>query len=212
MPVAAADLQPELARGLEAMDLTVSQASTGKLAAYLELLAKWNRAYNLTAVRDPLDMVGRHVLDSLTLLPFLRGKSVLDVGTGAGLPGVPLAIVDTTRELTLLDSAGKKMRFLRHAVTELGLGNVTLEQCRVENYRPDEPFDTVVSRAFSDLRDFVTHCADLVADNGQMLAMKGRYPEAELGGLPAAWSAETIAPVSVPDMDAHRHIVVLTRK
>ena len=193
------------------MDRVADAGQLRRLAGFLELLAKWNRAYNLTAVDDPEEMVTLHVLDSLTAMDFLHGVSVLDVGSGAGLPGIPLAIMDPVRQFTLLDSGGKKIRFLRHVLVELALGNARADEARAESYQPALPFDTVICRAFTDLRGFVQRCAGLVAADGRLVAMKGRYPEAELAAIPAGWQATAVEPVQVPGIDARRHIVVLER-
>lgn len=181
------------------------------LLAYLELLVRWNRRFNLTAVRDPGDMVPRHLLDSLSALRWLSGERVLDVGSGAGLPGIPLAVVDPGRAYCLLDSNGKKTRFLEHAVAELGLANVDVVQCRVADFAPGELFDTVICRAFSAVPDFVAACGHLTA-GGPLLALKGRDPAGELTGLPADWAVEGVERIVVPYLDAERHIVVLRHR
>lgn len=179
------------------------------LVAYLAELNKWNAAYNLTAVRNPADMVARHILDSLTVLPYLRGKRILDAGTGAGLPGIPLALSCPDRQFTLLDSNGKKVRFVQHAVATLRLHNVDVVQARAETLKPDAAYDCVVSRAFCSLADFVANSAHLLLPGGCLLAMKGRRPDAELATLPAGWRAAAVDPVAVPGLDGERHIVVL---
>ncbi|MDJ0928777.1 MAG: 16S rRNA (guanine(527)-N(7))-methyltransferase RsmG [Gammaproteobacteria bacterium] len=193
------------------MDCAADAEQLRQLANFLQLLAKWNRAYSLTAITDPHDMVALHVLDSVAARDFLNGVSVLDAGSGAGLPGIPLAILDPARQFTLLDSGGKKIRFLRHVLAELALGNARTEEARVENYQPGLPFDTVICRAFTDLRGFVQRCAGLVAADGRLVAMKGRYPETELAAIPVGWRATAVEPVQVPGIDAQRHMVVLER-
>lgn len=205
------ELEESLARGVDALRLAASPGQISALAAFLRLLEKWNRVYNLTAVRELPDMVAKHVLDSLTAQPFLHGVSVLDVGTGAGLPGIPLAIMQPQRQFTLLDSAGKKIRFVRHVAAELRLENVLTEEQRVEDYGPPVPFDTVVCRAFAELRDFVQCCGSLVAPGGRLLAMKGRFPEPELSVLPAGWPAVDIETVRIPGLDVQRHMIVMER-
>jgi len=177
----------------------------------LVLLDKWNRAFNLTAVRDMEEMVSRHILDSLSARPFLTGTSILDVGTGPGFPGLPLAMVEPQRHFTLLDSGGKKIRFVRHAIGELGLENVLPEQVRVEAFEPADLYDVVISRAFSSLADFVRRCGCLVANGGQLLAMKGRYPDAELTELPSGWLVQAVTSLRVPGLAGERHMVVLER-
>jgi 16S rRNA (guanine527-N7)-methyltransferase len=175
----------------------------------VRLLAKWNSAYNLTAVRDPLEMVTRHLLDSLVVAPHLYGARVLDVGTGPGLPGIPLAVARPELAFTLLDANAKKTRFVVQAVGELVLKNVEVVQSRVENYRPSRIFDTVVSRAFASIADMLAHARHLCAPGGRFLAMKGAYPEEELKALPDGYDYEVV-PLAVPGLDAARHVVIVT--
>lgn len=177
------------------------------LARYVELLVRWNQAFNLTAVRDPAGMVPRHILDSAVLSPLLRAGPLLDVGTGAGLPGIVLAILDPGLKVTLLDSNGKKTRFCRQAAAELGLKNVEVVQARCEDYRPTGGFVTVVSRAFASLADFVTGTRHLLVDGGTFLAMKGAYPHQELAALPEGVRVRGVHPLQVPGLDAERHVV-----
>ena len=162
-----------------------------RLLQYLTLLYKWNHAYNLTAIRDMESMVTRHVLDSLAILPWVKGSSLLDVGSGAGLPGIPLAIARPELQVVLLDSNGKKVRFLQEVKRVLSLDNVDIVQSRVENYHPPHGFDTVTSRAFSDLEQMITWTAHLPAPNGIWLAMKGRYPDEELRAVHHPYRVET---------------------
>ena len=176
---------------------------------YLRLLHRWNSSFNLTAVRDPLEMVGRHLLDSLAILPWVRGPRVLDAGSGAGLPGVPLAIARPEWTVVLLDSAGKKVRFLRQVRRELGLDNLEPVQERLERFRPEVGFDTVVSRAFASLADFASAARHLVA-GGRLLAMKGRYPEAELADLPDDIRVEAVEKPRVPGLQEERHLVIMS--
>ena len=176
---------------------------------YLQLLGKWNRAYNLTAVRDPQQMVVRHLLDSLAVAPYLRGERLLDVGTGAGLPGVPLAILFPERSFHLLDSNGKKTRFLFQVKTALGLANMTVHHRRVESYRPDECFDAVLSRAFASLQEMVAGCAHLLQPGGRFLAMKGAHPDAELVAVGATWEVVNVIELMVPGLSEQRHLVEL---
>lgn len=175
----------------------------------MRLLAKWNGTYNLTAVRDPLEMVTRHLLDSLVMVAFLRGARVLDVGTGPGLPGIPLAVARPDLGFTLLDANAKKTRFVVQAVGELALKNVEVVQSRVEKYHPSRTFDTVVSRAFASIADMLAHARHLCAPGGRFLAMKGAYPEEELTALPAGYDHEVV-PLAVPGLDAARHVVIVT--
>ncbi|MBU2005224.1 MAG: 16S rRNA (guanine(527)-N(7))-methyltransferase RsmG, partial [Gammaproteobacteria bacterium] len=155
-----------------------------KLQRYLQLLQRWNKVYNLTAVRDPAQMQVLHIDDSLSVAPYIRGETCLDVGSGAGLPGIPLAIIQPERHFTLLDTNGKKTRFMQQAVLELGLQNVDVIQTRVESWQAASCFDAIISRAFASLYDFVTFTGKHVCENGILYAMKGRYPDSELAELP----------------------------
>jgi 16S rRNA (guanine527-N7)-methyltransferase len=199
-----------LASGLHELQLALSSAEQSRLLAYVELLTKWNKAYNLTAVRDPDQMISRHLLDSLAITPCLRGARVLDVGSGAGLPGIPLALACPERDFILLDSNGKKTRFMIQAVATLGLRNVEVVQARVEDYRPAEPFATVVSRAFASLTDFLQLTTRLCAADGCWLAMKGEVPETELRALPPGLTAQ-VRPLQVPGLDARRCVVEICK-
>ncbi|OQX08110.1 MAG: 16S rRNA (guanine(527)-N(7))-methyltransferase RsmG [Thiothrix lacustris] len=181
------------------------------LNRYLQLLQRWNKVFNLTAVRDPAEMQSLHIADSISVAPFLRGKSCLDVGSGAGLPGIPLAILQPDRQFTLLDTNGKKTRFIQQAVLELGLPNVKVVQTRVESWQPAAPFDAIISRAFASLHDFVSFTGKHVAENGILYAMKGRYPASELAELPAGWRVTAQHPLHVPGLDAERHLLEIQR-
>jgi len=179
------------------------------LLSYLELLIKWNKAYNLTAIRDPQAMVVLRLLDSLTVWPFVRGPNVLDVGTGAGLPGIPLAIAMPEHRFTLLDTNGKKTRFLEYALRQLGLKNVDVQKTRIEDFAPVQPFDTVVSRAFSALSLFADTCGPLLNQSGCLLAMKGKLPKDEIAVLnEAQWRVGSYE-LEVPGLEAERHMIVL---
>jgi 16S rRNA (guanine527-N7)-methyltransferase len=194
-------------------DLIGGETDSAALAAastrYIRLLTKWNKAYNLTAVRDPLEMVTRHIFDSLSAADYLRGEQILDAGTGAGLPGIPLALLFPVRQFTLLDSNGKKIRFVQQAAGELAISNVYPVHSRVEDFVPEQLFDTVISRAFTSLTEFIAGCGHLLGPGGRLLAMKGKLPEQELAGLPDDWRATLIEPVSVPGLAAERHMIVL---
>jgi 16S rRNA (guanine527-N7)-methyltransferase len=180
------------------------------LLAYLALLHRWNRTYNLTAIRDPADMVSRHVLDSLSVLPWVDETPLLDVGAGAGLPGIPLAIARPRLEVALLDSAGKKVRFMQHVRRELGLANIDPVQARLESWRPGRSFGQVISRAFARLREFAAAVRTMAAPPGRLLAMKGRYPEGELEDLPGWVHVESIEKLDVPGLQEDRHLVIMS--
>jgi 16S rRNA (guanine527-N7)-methyltransferase len=202
-------LLDKLAEGLAALELDLSDHVQHQLINFLHLLVKWNRAYNLTAVRQPEQMVTRHLLDSLVVGPYLQGPRILDVGTGAGLPGIPLALAYPDCQFTLLDSNGKKIRFITQAVAELGLVNVDVVQSRVEAYQPASPFNTVTARAYSSIQELVKQTAHLLADGGQYLIMKGAYPVAEVEAMPAGYHLKAIHQLQVPKLDAERHLLVV---
>jgi 16S rRNA (guanine527-N7)-methyltransferase len=188
----------------------VTPAQRRLLLHYLELLVKWNRAYNLTAVRDPAEMIPRHLLDSLVVGPLLREERLVDVGTGAGLPGVPLAIMFPDRAFHLLDSNGKKTRFLFQVKTALGLDNMTVHHARVETFSHRPAFDAVLSRAFASLQDMVACCRHLVSKGGRFLAMKGAWPEEELRAVEGQCNVVAVHPLQVPGLEEQRHLVELT--
>ncbi len=191
------------------MGLDISPAQVDQLLAYLALLVKWNKAYNLTAVRDPLQMVSRHLLDSLAVLPHIEGGRLIDVGTGAGLPGVVLAICRPDWRLSLLDSNGKKTRFLFQVKTELALANITVLHCRVEQHQPDQLYDGVLSRAFATLLDMTAGSHQLLATGGYFYAMKGVYPEQELSELPKHFKVEACHELAVPGESGQRCLVLM---
>jgi 16S rRNA (guanine527-N7)-methyltransferase len=202
-------LHTRLAAGIAALGLALPADAEAKLLAYLALLDKWNRVYNLTAVRDTERMVSHHLLDSLAAVPFFHGGRVLDVGSGGGLPGIPLAIARPDLQVTLIDSIAKKTAFLLQAKTELGLDNLSVVTNRVEDYRPETGFDLITSRAFSDLREFVALTRHLLKPAGRWLAMKGLYPHEELALLPAGVKVSADHVLAVPGLDATRHLIVL---
>ena len=183
------------------------------LLAYLDLLVHWNRSYNLTAVRDPVGMVSRHLLDSLAVLPWLEAATpahLLDAGTGAGLPGVPLAIMRPGMHVTLLDSAGKKIRFLRHVKRELGLDNIIPVQERLEEFSPPDLPSVIISRAFSELAQFAAAARHLLGPDTKLLAMKGRRPDAEMARLPAWIRVDRVEKLSPPGLHEERHLVIMS--
>jgi 16S rRNA (guanine527-N7)-methyltransferase len=203
--------QRQLADGLAGMNLPLSEGQQQQLLAFLALLNKWNRAYNLTAVRDEREMVARQLLDSLSILPWVTTGHLLDVGAGGGLPGIPLAIALPDKRFTLLDSNGKKTRFLNQCALELGLENVTVIHGRAEACQPEQPFTQISSRAFTALENLVNWCGKLLASNGEFLAMKGQFPDDEVAALPAGWQVESRHNLKVPDTDGERHLLVIAR-
>lgn len=198
-----------LAAGCDSLSLAISARQLDALCDYLALLEKWNRAYNLTAVRGATDRVRKHLLDSLAIAPLISGRRLIDVGTGAGLPGVPLAILFPEREFHLLDSNSKKTRFLFQVKTALGLDNMAVHHARVEAYRPAQLYDAVLSRAFASLEDMVAGCRHLLAPGGRYLAMKGVYPHAELAAVAGECDILSVAPIDVPGLAEARHLVVM---
>lgn len=187
------------------MDMAATNDQQRKLLDYVALLEKWNKAYNLTAVRQPAAMVTKHLLDSLTVLPWLSTEDTLDVGTGAGVPGIILAIMRPDQAFTLLDSNGKKTRFVRQAALELGLQNVTVVQSRIESYA--EPKPQIIARAFASLPDMLALMSHLLVDGGRLLAMKAARAEQEITQAPAGWSFETVE-LHVPGLHEHRELVI----
>lgn len=205
-----AELEHKLLQGSETLGLELSSTQTRLLLDYLALMEKWNRAYNLTSVRDPMQMVSRHLLDSLAISRFCNGDNVLDVGTGAGLPGVPLAVLFPERHIHLLDSNGKKTRFLFHVKTALGLDNITVHNERVESFVPAQLFDSIFSRAFASLQDMVSSCRQHLAAGGSFLAMKGVFPEQEIKAVESICRVEAVHPIQVPSLGEPRHLVAMT--
>ena len=206
-----ADERELLQSGLKKLSLTLSPEQVDSLLDYLALLVKWNRAYNLTAVRDSAEMVAKHLLDSLSIAPYITAERYLDVGTGAGLPGIPLAICYPHKQFELLDSNGKKTRFLQQVVAELALTNVTVHRSRIESCGLPAAFDAIVSRAFASLADMAEACGPLLASEGVLLAMKGQYPEQELSQLPKPYIVKGSHALTVPGLDGERHLLVLGR-
>lgn len=201
-----------LAKGCKRMDLELSECKLTQLIKYIELFAKWNKAYNLSAVRDVNLMIDRHLLDSLAVLPLIKGHNLIDVGTGGGLPGIPLAICNPESQLTLLDSNGKKTRFLHQVKTDLGLENVTIINSRVESYQPEVLFDGVISRAFASLEDMVSGCHHMLAEGGRFWAMKGIYPEDELKPLEKHYIVANSFQLDIPGEPGERHLLEIEAK
>jgi 16S rRNA (guanine527-N7)-methyltransferase len=197
--------------GARALALELDEAQLARLVAHLDLLDDWNTRMNLTAIRDRPSQLTKHLLDSLTVLPYLQGRRIADVGSGAGFPGIPLAIVEPQCHFTLIESTGKKCRFLEHVREALELGNVEVVQARAESYTPEVRFDTVIARAVGPVADLVKVAGPLVVGGGRLLAMKGRYPEAELAARLNGWKVAAVHPLTVPGLGEERHLVELVR-
>ena len=200
-----------MARGLRELALALPVGATEQLFAYLALLQKWNRTYNLTAIRDPVSMVSHHLLDSLAVLRELPPGALADIGAGAGLPGIPIAIAEPQRAVTLNEANEKKSAFLRQAAIELKLANLRVHAGRVEHWRPDPAFEVVICRGFATLADFVAACGHLVSPSGVLVAMKGVYPEDELARLSTGCDCSDVRRLRVPLLDAERHLVFCRR-
>ena len=203
-------VRAELDAGLQA--LALDAALSAPLLDYLALLARWNQTYNLTAVRDPREMVAKHLLDSLAMLPFVGDVDTLaDLGTGAGLPGIPLAIARPTLQVTLVESNGKKARFMREALRQLGLRNARVVESRIEAFDAPGQCDAITARALATLPLILELGGHLLKPHGRLLAMKGAYPADEIAALPAGWRLDSAHPLAVPGLAAERHLVVVTR-
>ena len=203
-------LRPELEAGLA--QLSLDPALAPPLLDYLALLARWNATYNLTAVRDPREMLSKHLLDSLAMQPFVRGLATLaDLGTGPGLPGIPLAIATPGLQVTLVESNGKKARFLREAVRQLKLANVQVAESRIEAFQPGVTFDAITARALATLPLILDLGGHLLGDDGRLLAMKGVVPDDEIAALPPGWGVAAIHPLRVPGLAAERHLLEIVR-
>lgn len=182
-----------------------------QLVHFLELILTWNRVINLTSITEPREMVYLHIIDSLSVTPYLHGKNMLDVGTGAGLPGIPLAIVNPEQHWVLLDKNSKKTRFLTQAIAELKLKHVTAVHSRSEDFKPPHCFDSILSRAFGTIRLFAETTGHLLCPNGKLIAMKGKYPEEEINDIPKSFTVQDITPLELNGMDVERHIVRLIK-
>lgn len=205
-----------LIQGARDLSLNLSEAQITKLIDYLALMAKWNSVYNLTAVRDPVQMVTQHLLDSLAAVSAFTGaKNVLDVGAGGGLPGIVLAIwaaeAQPDMRISMIDTVHKKTAFLTQVKAELSLSNVSVHTARVEQWQAPQKFDVITSRAFADLSDFVNWSEHLLADGGQYIALKGVAPDSEVAGLPAGWQVSEVRALQVPTLQAERHLVFIKR-
>ncbi|TFW10468.1 16S rRNA (guanine(527)-N(7))-methyltransferase RsmG [Oxalobacteraceae bacterium OM1] len=206
-------LGDRLQEGIERSGLELTSAQIGQLLDYLALLSKWNAVYNLTAVRDPAQMVQQHLLDSLAVVPaFAQSRAVLDVGAGGGLPGMVLAIARPDMQVDMIDTVHKKTAFLTQAKAELALTNVQIHTGRVEQLQRAGGYDTITSRAFAELRDFVSWSAHLLAPGGHFIALKGVAPSDEIDRLPAGWAVTEIRPLHVPGLNAERHLVFIERR
>jgi 16S rRNA (guanine527-N7)-methyltransferase len=205
-------LSQVLAEGIAEMGLEVSPAQQEKLMDYLALMFKWNAVYNLTSLRDPMQMVTHHLLDSLAAAPaFVDAKNVLDVGAGGGLPGIVLATVRPDMKVSMIDTVHKKTAFLTQVKAELGLANVTVYTMRVEQLQVSDKFDVITSRAFADLSDFVNWSSHLLAEGGRYIALKGVAPQEEQQRLPEAWRVTKVEPLQVPRLGAERHLVFIEK-
>lgn len=201
-----------LMNGIRELSLTLNADQCEKLLAYLRLLQKWNGVYNLTAVRDPEQMVRQHLLDCLAALPAFQGvRTVLDVGSGGGLPGIVLAIAFPDMQVSLIDTVQKKTAFLTQAKVELGLENVTVLTGRVEQLENAEKFDVITSRAFSELKEFIQLTRHLLKETGHYVAMKGAVPEAEIANLPEEWKVSKVWPLTIPGLQVERHLILMDR-
>lgn len=205
-------LLAQLTRLSALADIALTEKQKQQLVGYVELLVKWNKAYNLTSVRDPQQMLVRHIMDSIVVNGQLKGTSFIDVGTGPGLPGVPLAIVRPDSHFVLLDSLGKRIRFLKQVQHELALNNIEPVQSRVEEYRVETGFDGVISRAFASLSDMLSWCHHLPSASGQFYALKGVVRDEELADLPSGFSIESVTDLKVPELDEQRHLVIISIK
>ncbi len=210
-----ADLQRKLSEKLNVLlnstALLLTEQQKEQLIQLVLLLNKWNKAYNLTSVRDPMDMLVKHILDSIVVSPYLQGQRFIDVGTGPGLPGLPLAIINPDKQFFLLDSLGKRISFIRNAVRELGLTNVEPVLSRVEEFKPDHQFDGVLSRAFASLKDMTEWCQHLPTDQGLFYALKGQYHIDEISELSAQFSVEKVIGLAIPELIGERHLILLKK-
>jgi 16S rRNA (guanine527-N7)-methyltransferase len=206
------ELMIQLKKGLKNMDLSIDESKQEQLVAFVLLLDKWNKAYNLTSVREPEQMMIKHILDSLAIGPHLNQVKYIDVGTGPGLPGIPLAIVFPEKHFTLLDSLGKRIRFIKQVIFELKLNNINTVQSRVEQFIPDDPYDSVITRAFASIKDMLHWCQHLVDSQGQFLALKGLLPEEEIEQIPEGYSIVDAIELAVPGLEGERHLIKIKKQ
>ncbi len=207
----AGDLKNLLADGVAEIGIEVDDQHKRSMLGYLSLLKRWNRVYNLTTVNNDKDFVTRHLLDSLSVVPYLKGKKIIDIGTGAGLPGIPVALACPDLEVTLLDSNAKRCRFLRQVQAQLKLQNIKIVQQRAEKFHPDEKFDSLLSRAFSRLSSYIACSGHLLEDDGRLLAMKGQWPGEEPEKIAAGFRIENVIKLNVPGLAEQRHLVICKR-
>jgi 16S rRNA (guanine527-N7)-methyltransferase len=205
-------LDEGLRQGTEQLNLDLDQATLDRLLVYLGLIGKWNRVFNLTAIKNPEEMLTHHLLDSLAVIPYLTAGTLLDIGSGAGLPGIPLALARPEISVVMLDSNSKKTRFIQQAIVELGLSNAEVVHSRVEDYKVDKGFDTVISRAFSSLSQFVEGAMPMLGENGRFLAMKGKYPDDELAAVQGLAEVIAVHRLDIPYLNSQRHLVEMVRK
>lgn len=202
-------MKTKLTHLLTQANIRINDHQIQQLIDFVNLLNKWNKAYNLTSVRDPQEMLVKHILDSLVVSPYLQGNRFIDVGTGPGLPGLPLAIINPDKQFVLLDSLGKRISFIRNAIRELGISNVTPVLSRVEEYQQEEKFDGVLSRAFASLKDMTDWCHHLPKENGYFYALKGVYQEDEVQVLDEKYRVQQVVELHVPELVGERHLIVL---
>lgn len=202
----------ELQRGVSALSLDCNEETLSSLLAYIDLLKKWNSAYNLLGGNESATLVSRHILDSLSISPYLEGSLIADIGAGAGLPGIPLAILNPDKNFVLIDSNGKKTRFMFQAKIQLGLDNILIENCRIEHYQSKQQIDMVMCRAFSTLADALTMLQPIFSDECKLLAMKGQYPEDEIARLPDGFELSRSIKLDVPGGESQRHLIEVMRK
>lgn len=198
-----------LTAGLNSLQLSVADPDIDALLAFTKLIGKWNKVYNLTGIKQPLDSIRLHLLDSLAINGYLQGEHVLDIGTGAGLPGIPLAIINPDKDFVLLDSNAKKTRFVQQAIVELGLTNVSVQHCRIEKFQPEKLFSSIISRAFASTEKFIEVSWRMLSDNGALLAMKGQPEEQELAAI--AWPY-TVYPITIPEVDTQRCLIKINKR